>query len=234
MGPLVVFVVLGAAYWIGSGANPFQCLYGDPTCSNAFATYLMSTLTFTAFVAAFIAAKAATRAYDVSLRTFENERMAELGQRVCLDDGHQEHGPHCRVYLFSASQKAIEEPPGDFDPETYRNKHFDFTNLGRAPVRAAHLGLEFEISGAGGAPSEYDFDIGSLADHATIHACFYVADSLGDVRIKWPEKAIQKDGKTIDFNRVSEATLIPYVRLIPNKKEPPAGDSVDDAKRRDT
>ena len=200
-----MFLVVGAAYWVGAHVRWSQCIYGNSQCSTAIATWVLCVVTGLAFI---VAARAARWAWEA----LEYERTAELGLRECFQRKHQPQVQRVILSLVDPPRRgglSDGDKRSDYEPLT-----FDLTNLGRAPIRNANILTRIRAAGSPEDPADFDIDLGCFADRETIHLTIWVAKVLGRLEIIWPREAILPDGKAVAFHSVDEISYTKFVAGI--------------------
>jgi hypothetical protein len=240
---LAATLIPGWLYWRSTNAKLAHCLYGDPQCSTALATYLLCALSLLAFCAAFEAVKhayetlhqssRAARAAMQSARTAANSAKMEETCHVAgsrCDDmqcPHSKPGKSKDIYIDNLSGDPIVGIPSGAKQEDYGTPvRLDLICVGKAPAMNARLSLNYEDQGVVG---QGKINIGTIEVNGRKHLNIFIHRDLRSAEFSW-SRAARHDGPKIVFHpeqrllttevRESMDATLPNVEIV--KPERPA------------
>ncbi|MDB5070422.1 MAG: hypothetical protein JWM87_1533 [Candidatus Eremiobacteraeota bacterium] len=197
-----LFFIPGVVYWWqvwhATGISPYRCIYGDPVCSLAVATYALCGITTGAFIAAFNAARWALRTHNIAAENLKLERSCILIERPITEEKEvppETHYVHAMIVngaIDLREPEAREQAPrGPFESQIFR-----FDSIGRAAIVDAEILLVVKLKSVAD-PIEEPVPIGSLAHDSTVYVRVWAETRTGDVvAIGWKERpgSEAKDG----------------------------------------
>lgn len=195
------FVSVGVGFWLRTRWSFGDCVFGQPDCSAAAATWTLVFVTTCAFIAAYEAAMKAGSALIVSRRALDLETKPVLGQWICTNDEHRVP----RTALFVTDATASETVPSGHDQNDFVPLEFDFENLGRNALLEVVVTLYLKYEDEPVEP--YPLKIGNIATDKDAHVVIYLLwDSPTRPSIGWSSTAI------INQKRLEFAAL-PYIQV---------------------
>lgn len=175
---VLAFLLPGMWYWFQTGAQPLRCIYGNPLCSQAVATYILCALTLAAFLAAY---KAALHAQE----TFEHERAATLAVERCMC-GDDVEGRRVEMYLREPYVGFVKNRPPSFDSSRYAKLDVELHSVGRSPVINGRISIA--VHGQRAHAESSLIDIGTILKDATIHLRLWIISNLDGAELSWAGK----------------------------------------------
>ena len=199
VGSVTAFLIIGIVYYIAAGIfNPFMCIYGDPPCATAFATYLLDALTIGVAATAGIAAYYALRSYRTTREQLDHERTAALGQRVLSQSDLIQSSVD--LQLTPKLQFVIGAPQ---DEHEYEVINFEFISIGRSAITNASVELICEVGAE--RPLTWQGSLGGIpADGKAIVSVWVANSATESIRLKWREVTTSGDWR---FDALGEQRL---------------------------
>lgn len=213
----IIFLVPGVFYWIFAHVSPARCLYGDPTCSLTFATYILCLLTGLAFLAAFRAARWALKTYLVAADALMLEQSRILVENYCRTE--QDRMQYADVILQNGILQRGR--PDEDSEQLFLAMDFQFSSLGRTGIVDPTLTLRVKYDDCRKDVVLPDITVGSVRPDGTTHVRLWLDQNDLAVLVAWDESGAKQfsDGRDIDLVfRALPARKPPARRIFPLRR----------------
>jgi hypothetical protein len=188
----ILFLLIGALYWSHvSHESLLRCLYSDKDCSLASATWVLAVFTFSAFIAAGVAAIFAGNAYGLETRKI-------LGQRLCAEEEHH-RCPDVTLYVANTKRARGNRPIEDEGADAFSSEHHAFLNLGRVPL--LDVAVLYEISFTDKAKSKIRgrLQLDCITVDGETHVTVYFKKGLPTPKLRWVPMAFEEGKRDLVF-----------------------------------
>lgn len=183
----LLYLFPGVAYWSQTQPDVAKCLWGDPACSLAVATFVLVFVTAGAFLAAFTAALYAYQTMVVAKNALGLERSAILMIRRCRDSHI------CSLDILVSRDRIQFRGPSVTEEPYYCAMDYDFVSIGRTavvkPTIPIHIRFAYrDTNKFRFAPLEKLVALDSLGVGDHVHTTIWVeSEILNLTEISWHE-----------------------------------------------